>query len=122
MNLHFIIMREQANTRLATRRDEDDRLPIHWAVSYNHRPIVELLISRKDFDPDVQVGHHQMPDSEYGSGFAAETLTVQDASGWTPLMIASSLKEEDGLVDLLLGKGADATILNNSGQVITFLS
>ena len=41
----------------------------------------------------------------------------QDASGWTPLMIASSLKEEDGLVDLLLGKGADATIRNNSGQV-----
>lgn len=32
-------------------------------------------------------------------------------------MIASSLKEEDGLVDLLLSKGADATIQNNGGQV-----
>ena len=32
-------------------------------------------------------------------------------------MIASSLKDEDGLVDLLLGKGADATIQNTAGQV-----
>ena len=32
-------------------------------------------------------------------------------------MIASSLKEEDGLVDLLIMKGADATIHNNSSQV-----
>ena len=33
-------------------------------------------------------------------------------------MIASSLREEDGLVDLLLGKGADATVTSNNGQVI----
>jgi len=59
-------------------------LPLHWACSYNHLPIVELLVSRKDFDPDVQ-----------------------DGSGWTPLMIASSLPEGDELVDLLLRKGAD---------------
>lgn len=45
----------QANPKLATQKDDDDRLPIHWAVSYNHLPIVELLVSRKDFDPDVQV-------------------------------------------------------------------
>ena len=32
-------------------------------------------------------------------------------------MIASSLKEEDGLVEMLLRKGADATIQNNAGQV-----
>ena len=45
----------QANPKLATQKDDDDRLPIHWAVSYNHLPIVELLVSRRDFDPDVQV-------------------------------------------------------------------
>jgi ankyrin repeat protein len=31
----------------------------------------------------------------------------QDASGWTPLMIAASVKDGEKLVDLLLSKGAD---------------
>ncbi|MCJ1252518.1 Ankyrin-2 [Lignoscripta atroalba] len=82
-----------ANPRLATKRDDDERLPIHWAVSYNHLPIVELLVSRKDFDPDAQ-----------------------DASGWTPLMIASSLREGDELLDILLNKEADVNMKNYSGQ------
>ncbi|KAH0545006.1 hypothetical protein FGG08_000932 [Glutinoglossum americanum] len=77
-------IRYRANPQLAGLRDGDDRLPIHWAVSYNHRPVVELLVQRKNFDPDVQ-----------------------DGSGWTPLMIASSLKEGDDLVDLLLRREAD---------------
>ncbi|KAI9819955.1 MAG: hypothetical protein M1827_006525 [Pycnora praestabilis] len=82
-----------ANPRLATKRDDDDRLPIHWAISYHRVPIVELLVQRKDFDPDVQ-----------------------DGSGWTPLMIASSLKEGDELVDLLLRKEADVNSKNFNGQ------
>lgn len=82
-----------ANPRLATKRDDDDRLPIHWAVSYNHMPVVELLVSRKDFDPEVQ-----------------------DASGWTPLMIAASIREGDELVDMLLSKEADVNAKNYSGQ------
>ena len=40
---------------LASRRDDDDRLPIHWAVSYNHPDIVDLLMVNQHFDPDVQV-------------------------------------------------------------------
>ena len=74
----------KANPRLATQKDDDERVPLHWACSYNHWSIVELLVARKDFDADVQ-----------------------DGSGWTPLMIASSLPEGDELVDLLLAKGAD---------------
>ncbi|CAF9926152.1 MAG: hypothetical protein ALECFALPRED_003371 [Alectoria fallacina] len=82
-----------ANPRLATKRDFDERLPIHWAVSYNHMPVVELLVSQKDFEPDVQ-----------------------DASGWTPLMIAASLRDGDDLIDLLLSKEADVNAKNYSGQ------
>lgn len=74
----------KANPRLATLRDDDDRLPVHWALSNKHHEIVELLVQQKSFDPDVK-----------------------DGSGWTPLMIAASLKEGEGLVQMLLGKGAD---------------
>jgi 26S proteasome non-ATPase regulatory subunit 10 len=45
----------QANPKLATIKDEDERLPIHWAVAFNHLPIVELLVAQKNFDPDVEV-------------------------------------------------------------------
>ena len=45
----------QANPKLAFLKDEDERLPIHWAVAYNRLPIVELLIPMKNFDPDVTV-------------------------------------------------------------------
>ena len=46
-----------------------------------------------------------------------QLTNIKDASGWTPLMIASSLREEDGLVDLLLSKEADVNVKNYSGQV-----
>ncbi|KAH0012827.1 hypothetical protein KCU78_g9502, partial [Aureobasidium melanogenum] len=84
-----------ANPKLAKLRDDDDRLPIHWAASYNRLPIVEILSDRKDFDPDVQ-----------------------DGAGWTPLMIASSLKDSSAsetLTTLLLAKNADPTLTTNTG-------
>ncbi|KAL4812371.1 ankyrin repeat-containing domain protein [Aspergillus spinulosporus] len=84
-----------ANPKLATTKDDDDRLPIHWAVAYNHLPIVELLVSTKDFDPDVE-----------------------DGSCWTPLMIAASLKNAEGdpIIELLLRKGADVNVKSITGQ------
>ncbi|KAL8891451.1 MAG: hypothetical protein Q9215_001495 [Flavoplaca cf. flavocitrina] len=88
-----LLEKANANPRLATKKDDDERLPIHWALSNNHESIVQLLVSRKDFDPDVQ-----------------------DGSGWTPLMIASSLKEGENMVDLLLAKDADVDIKNFNGQ------
>lgn len=45
----------QVNPKLGTTKDDDERLPIHWAVSFNHFDIVELLVSQKGFDPDVEV-------------------------------------------------------------------
>ncbi|KAL2808755.1 ankyrin repeat-containing domain protein [Aspergillus granulosus] len=84
-----------ANPKLATTKDDDDRLPIHWAVAYNRLPIVEILVSTKNFDPDVE-----------------------DGSGWTPLMIASSLKKAEGdpIIELLLRKGADVNVKSVTGQ------
>ena len=96
----------QANPRLATKRDDDERLPIHWAVSYNHMPVVELLVSRRDFDPDVQVLSFLRKND-----LQILLLTyMQDASGWTPLMIAASLREGDDLVDMLLSKEAEVNV------------
>lgn len=83
-----------ADKRLANRRDDDDRLPIHWATSSNQLPIVEILAEQRGFDIDVQ-----------------------DGAGWTPLMIAASLKDAEGLVDYLLAKGADVNAKTNNGQV-----
>ncbi|KAK2745283.1 hypothetical protein FQN57_003978 [Myotisia sp. PD_48] len=84
-----------ANPKLASLKDGDKRLAIHWAVANHWLPIVELLISEKDFDPDAT-----------------------DASGWTPLMIAASLKncEGDQIIDMLLRKGADVNIKTLNGQ------
>lgn len=83
-----------ASPNLSQLRDPDDRLPLHWATSHNHLDIVKLLASRPRFDPDAT-----------------------DASGWTPLMMASSLKDSAGLpiVEFLLTKEADAKLVSGTG-------
>ncbi|KAI2601802.1 ankyrin repeat-containing domain protein [Hypoxylon sp. NC1633] len=73
-----------ADPKSSRLKDDDGRLAIHWAASANQRPIVLILAEQKDFDPDVE-----------------------DDSGWTPLMIAASVKDGDAIVDLLLSRGAD---------------
>jgi ankyrin repeat protein len=45
----------KANPKLVDRKDDDERLPIHWATSYGHLDIAILLSAGKNFDPDVQV-------------------------------------------------------------------
>ena len=82
-----------ADRKLVSRRDDDERLPLHWAASYNRIPIVELLSEEKGFDIDAQ-----------------------DGAGWTALMMAASLKDGDALVDLLLAKSADVDEKTNNGQ------
>ena len=41
---------------------------------------------------------------------------MQDASGWTPLMIAASLREGDDLVDLLLSKEAEVNVKSRTSS------
>lgn len=45
----------QADKKLAQLKDQDGRLPIHWATSFNHPEIVSMLINQKGFDPDAEV-------------------------------------------------------------------
>lgn len=45
----------QAEPTLAKRKDDDGRLPIHWAASANQLDITQLLAEQKGFDVDVQV-------------------------------------------------------------------
>lgn len=45
----------QANPKLAELKDDDGRLPIHWAVSSGHFDISVALTASKNFDPDCQV-------------------------------------------------------------------
>lgn len=42
-------------------------------------------------------------------------MALQDDSGWTPLMIAVSVKEGEKLVELLLQRGAD---VNQTSQPV----
>ncbi|KAK2063828.1 ankyrin [Colletotrichum caudatum] len=85
--------------RLATQEDDDRRLPIHWAASSNCIDIVILLAQHCSFDPDVQ-----------------------DGSGWTPLMIAASLKDGEALVNLLLQKGADVNLKSKISNALHFVA
>jgi 26S proteasome non-ATPase regulatory subunit 10 len=82
-----------ANPKLAFLRDPDDRLPVHWAVSFNHLPIVHILVQAKNFDADVV-----------------------DGSGWTSLMMACSRKDAEDIVEVLLSKDTDVNAKNNNGQ------
>ncbi|GAW18735.1 hypothetical protein ANO14919_082170 [Xylariales sp. No.14919] len=82
-----------ADPKSSQRKDADGRLPIHWAASSNQHGIVLLLSQQKTFDPDVE-----------------------DDSGWTPLMIAASVKDGEAIVDVLLQRGADVNQKNSNGQ------
>ncbi|KAF2996641.1 hypothetical protein E8E13_003044 [Curvularia kusanoi] len=82
------------NPKLSTLRDPDDRLPLHWAVSYNHLPIVTLLMQQQ-----------------------AKTLDVDatDSSGWTALHMACSRADSDAVISLLVSKDADANARTSTG-------
>ncbi|KAF8475577.1 26S proteasome non-ATPase regulatory subunit 10 [Kalaharituber pfeilii] len=84
-----------ANPKLANLADLDERYPIHWSCSFNHKSIVDLLMGQKGFDPDIQ-----------------------DGMGWTPLMCAASIRDDEGeeVVKALLNMGADVNAKNYNGQ------
>lgn len=88
-----------ADPKLAEKRDDDDRLPQHWAASSHSLPIVELLAEQKGFNVDAQ-----------------------DGSGWGIIHIASSLKDSDALVDFSLAKGANVNLKTYNGTTALHLA
>lgn len=83
--------------KLTLKQDDDGRTPLHWACTTSSLPTIRAILDAtpsRSFDPDVQ-----------------------DLSGWTPLMISSSLKDDAGLpaVELLLARDADVKIASNNG-------
>ncbi|KAF3910207.1 Ankycorbin [Orbilia brochopaga] len=72
-----------SNPKDALKKDDDDRLPIHWAASNSHDAVVDQLLLSKGFDVDEA-----------------------DGSGWTVLHIAASTGN-DVLVEKLIKRGAD---------------
>jgi 26S proteasome non-ATPase regulatory subunit 10 len=83
---------------------------------------VELLVANKHFDPDVVVRSLSFLLISSSRVMLIYYLT-KDESGWTPLMIAASLKngEGDSIIDLLLRRGADVNIKSTTGQARTLL-
>jgi 26S proteasome non-ATPase regulatory subunit 10 len=92
-----------SDRKLATLRDDDDRLPLHWAASYNRPKLIEILSEEKNtFDVDAA-----------------------DGLGWTALMMAASLPRDAGapLVEALLAQhAADPNIKTHAGQTALFFA
>lgn len=85
--------------RLTLKADEDGRLPLHWACTTPALANIQAIIEstpKKSLD---------------------STVDAKDSSGWTPLMIASSLPNAAGLpaVEILLSRDADVKMASNTG-------
>lgn len=87
----------QQNSKLTLKLDEDQRLPLHWACTQTDQQIIRSIL---EATPSKQLD-----------------VDAQDSSGWTPLMIASSLPQDAGLptIDLLLARDAEVKTQSNTG-------
>jgi len=82
----------RTDLKLASKKFQDERQPLHWACSGGHDIIVEYLLNVCNAPVDEP-----------------------DDSGWTPLIIASSAGREN-IVKMLLDKDANPNNLTATGQ------
>jgi len=82
----------QTDLKLASKKFQDERQPLHWACSGGHDIIVEYLLN-----------------------VCNAPIDEPDDSGWTPLIIASSAGR-DNIVRLLLQQNADPNNRTSIGQ------
>ncbi|KAH3685327.1 hypothetical protein WICPIJ_003679 [Wickerhamomyces pijperi] len=128
------------NPKAVLVKDEDGRIPLHWATSFQQLEIVSMLLSPWKFPSDPKKTKK----------FAIDIDDFTDDAGWTALHIASSVgnlevfehllandpapdvnlqtnagvtclhlavtKSNIDIVNILLEKGASARIKDNKGQ------
>ncbi|KAG0280352.1 hypothetical protein BGZ95_010458 [Linnemannia exigua] len=100
-----------------TSKDEDERQPLHWAVSGKRLDIVEYLIQQgapvDEQDEVTSVGNVEITNLLLTKGANANARTE---TGTTPLHYASS-KNHLEVARILLDKGADPKLDDNNKQI-----
>lgn len=128
------------NPKAVLVKDDDGRIPLHWAVSFQHLEIVSILLNpwkfgtddskRKKFDIDIDdylddagwsplhiassVGNMEVFDLLI-SNDPEPDVNLQTNTGLTCLHLATSKKNTD-IVKALLEKGASARVKDKKGQ------
>lgn len=104
------------DTGLATRADDDERTPLHFAAAHGHVDVCSVLVSAgagvNAADEDGETPLHYASQLDHGAvvGFLLERgadIEARNAYGRTPLLLVA---RESGKVDmarLLLERGAD---------------
>lgn len=96
---------------LALARDADERTPLHWAVSFQNKELVQLLL-----DP-AQCVDGAEEQKKWRKKTEIDLDDLVDESGWTPLHIAASAGSFDIFKLLALHEPrADVNLQTSTGQ------
>ncbi|KAF8947555.1 26S proteasome non-ATPase regulatory subunit 10 [Haplosporangium gracile] len=106
----------QQNKTALISKDEDERQPLHWAVSGKRLDIVEYLIQQgapvNELDEVTSVGNVEITTLLLSKG---ANVNAKTETGTTPLHYASSKNHLD-VARILLDKGADPKLDDDNKQ------
>lgn len=93
------------NPKLLFRKDDDERTPLHWACTMNNTEMVKILLQPRNGITEIDIDE------------------MVDASGWTPVHIASSLGNLQILEELMkLQPTPDINLATNQGTTSLHLA
>lgn len=116
--------------RLLRQKDNDNRTPLHWAVSFQNEEIIQYLLSHmKSTDIDdltdesgwtpfhiaCSVGNYNIVEMLYNRDIKPD-INLQTGQGTTPLHLAVT-KQHYLIVDFLIENGANLQIKDNKKQI-----
>ena len=108
---------------LVFNKDNDGRSPLHWAASYGHKNVVELLLANKAAvnAKDNNDGTPLLYATAGGRRDVVQLLlankaevNAKDKGGMTPLHLAASMGHKE-MAELLLTNKAEVNATNNLG-------